>query len=59
MIESRNHRVYRVEEDTRAKDATIANLEGAVHRLQLMNDDSRKKMLAAEIKIRNLTHSTI
>ena len=59
MIESKNQRMYRGEEETRGKDATIANLEGALHRLQLMNEDSRKKMLTAEIKIKNLTHATI
>ena len=51
--------MYRVEEEARGKDANIANLEGALHRLQLMNEDSRKKVLTAEIKIKNLTHATI
>jgi hypothetical protein len=37
----------------------IEQAESAVRRMQQMNDESRKKILAAEVKIKQLTQATL
>ncbi len=52
MIEQRNKKFASVEEQLRGKEMQIEQAESAVRRMQQMNDESRKKILAAEIKIK-------
>ena len=55
MIEKGNKRLHAVEEQLKGKDMTIDQAESAVRRMQQMNDESRKKVLVAEVKIKQLT----
>jgi septal ring factor EnvC (AmiA/AmiB activator) len=52
MIEQRNKKFASVEEQLRGKEMQIEQAESAVRRMQQMNDESRKKILAAEVKIK-------
>ena len=59
MIEKGNKRLHAVEEQLKGKDMTIDQAESAVRRMQQMNDESRKKVLVAEVKIKQLTQATL
>lgn len=52
MIEQRNKKFASVEEQLLGKEMQIEQAESAVRRMQQMNDESRKKILAAEVKIK-------
>lgn len=52
MIEQRNKKFASVEEKLLGKEMQIEQAESAVRRMQQMNDESRKKILAAEVKIK-------
>ena len=52
MIEQRNKKYSGIEEQLRGKEMQIEQAESAVRRMQQMNDESRKKILAAEVKIK-------
>lgn len=48
-----------VDEQIRAKDQAVDQAESACKRLQQMNDEARKKVMAGEVKIKQLTQATI
>ena len=54
-IESKNHRLYQLEESRAQKDGEIENLEAQVRRQTGLADENRKKLLQAEVKLRQLT----
>lgn len=59
MLEQKNKRLHMVDEQIRAKDAAVDQAESSVKRLQQMNDEARKKVMAGEVKIKQLTQATI
>ena len=54
-LESKNQRLYQLEEMRAHKDTEIENLEGQVRRQTALADENRKKLLQAEVKLRQLT----
>ena len=58
-LESKNQRLYQLEEQRAHKDTEIENLEGQVRRQTALADENRKKLLQAEVKLRQLTQATL
>jgi len=51
--------LYHLEEQRAAKDGEIENLEAQVRRQTGLADENRKKLLQAEVKLRQLTQATL
>ena len=58
-LESKNQRLYQVEEQRNQKDGEIENLEAQLRRQTALADENRKKLLQAEVKLRQLTQATV
>ena len=58
-LESKNQRLYQLEEQRAHKDTEIESLEGQVRRQTALADENRKKLLQAEVKLRQLTQATL
>jgi chromosome segregation ATPase len=58
-IENKNKRLLMLEDGERSRESEMSNLEAQLRRTSQQADEQKKKLLQAEVKIRQLTQATL